>query len=129
MGSDSLDVILIGKDDDSPGVAGLHQTLDDLVKLSGHCFTGDLHRLSNANTTWTAAVRSDQVTKSNLVKAGQTRSNRNNPDQVKPSQTRSNQIRAGQTWSAQEKSGQIIQNQTRPDQVRQYQTKSLSNSK
>lgn len=42
-GSNSLDVILIGKDDDSSGVAGLHQTLDDLVKLSGHRFTGDLH--------------------------------------------------------------------------------------
>lgn len=57
--------------------------------------------MSNTDTTWIAAVRSDHVSKSNLVKAVQLRV----------------------------KSGQIIQNQTRPDQVRQDQTRSLSNSK
>lgn len=91
-----LDVVLVGEDDDSSGVAGLHQTLDDLVKLSGRRLAGDLHRLSNANAAWTPAVRSDQVrpgqTCSDQVKLFQTRS-----DQIKQGQTRSDQIKLDQT--------------------------------
>lgn len=57
VGALSLDVVLVGEDDDSSGVAGLHQTLDNLVKLSSRGLTRDLHRLSDADTTWTRAVR------------------------------------------------------------------------
>lgn len=48
----SLDVIFIGEDDDSSGVARLHQAFDDLVELSGRWLTGNLHRLSDTDAAW-----------------------------------------------------------------------------
>lgn len=44
-----LYVVLVGEDDYTSGVTGLHQPRDDLVKLSSCWFTWDLHRLSNAH--------------------------------------------------------------------------------
>lgn len=44
---DSLDVILVGKDDDPTSIRGLHQSLDDLLKLPWSGFSGNLYGLCN----------------------------------------------------------------------------------
>lgn len=45
------DVILIGKDDDGPGIGCFQEALDDLVKLPGLGFPRNLHRLGNAHAS------------------------------------------------------------------------------
>lgn len=44
---DSLDVVLIGKDDDTASVRGLHQSLDYLFKLPWSRLSGNLYGLCN----------------------------------------------------------------------------------
>lgn len=45
------DVILVGKDDDGPGIGCFQETLDDLVKLPGLGFPRNLHGLGNAHAS------------------------------------------------------------------------------
>lgn len=56
----SLDVVFVGEDDDSSGVARLHQPFDDLVELSGRRLTGNLHRLSDTDTAWPRDGQTDR---------------------------------------------------------------------
>lgn len=44
---DSLDVILVGKDDDPTSIRGLHHSLDDLIKLPWSGLSRDLYGLCN----------------------------------------------------------------------------------
>lgn len=63
----SLDVIFVGEDDDSSGVARLHQALDDLVELSGRWLAGNLHRLSDADAAWPRDGQTDGLRSSHLI--------------------------------------------------------------
>lgn len=47
----SLDVILIRKNDDAAGIGGLHQSLDQLVKLARSGFSWDLDGLGDTDST------------------------------------------------------------------------------
>lgn len=46
------DVVLIGKDDDAPGVGRLHEPLDHLVEFSRLWFSGNLDGLGNTDPPW-----------------------------------------------------------------------------
>lgn len=45
-------VVLISEHDDGPGIGGLQQAPDDLVKLPRLGLPRDLQRLGNTHTTW-----------------------------------------------------------------------------
>lgn len=45
---DSLDIVLVGKNNDPASIGGLHQSLDDFFKLPRSGLSGDLYGLSNA---------------------------------------------------------------------------------
>lgn len=45
-------VVLVSEHDDGPGVGGLQQAPDDLVKLPWSGFPGDLQGLGDAHAAW-----------------------------------------------------------------------------
>lgn len=50
------DVILVGKDDDAPGVGGLHEPPDHLVEFSRLWFSRDLDGLGNTDPPWVSGM-------------------------------------------------------------------------
>lgn len=46
------DVILVGKDDDAPGIGCLHESPDHLAELSWLWFPGNLDGLGNTDAPW-----------------------------------------------------------------------------
>lgn len=48
-----LDILIVGKKDDGPGVGGVQELLDNFVKVNGpvFAFLGDSHGLGNAEPT------------------------------------------------------------------------------
>lgn len=52
-------VILISEHNDGPGIGGLQQASDDLVKLALPGLPGDLQGLGNAHTTWDGKTETD----------------------------------------------------------------------
>lgn len=50
------DVILVGKDDDAPGVRCLHESLDHFIEFSWFWFPGNLDGLGNTDPPWVSEM-------------------------------------------------------------------------